>query len=567
MTEAWLRSFSALSRSKKLKDGKDEKEVTDLFLSRAGVQAVRDVSLMAHPNELEKMDFKDIKELILAKMRPKKKLVIAERSKFMALRQEPQESARIFAQRIRDAARFCEFDQLNNGGHQSAEDELVQTMLVSGLFQAQQRSKVLQHIQSSSHPVTLDSSIDFLQQLELIYQYSGADEGRTLEPERPDIQTASIGSVDKNAAQKTMCKACGLQHAQRRCPAWGKVCNKCHKKNHFAAMCRSKSRTANEVETDEPTESDAVFSIGGTRKAKSRSIKTVLIEGRALSMQLDSGSDATIIPKNFWRNLGEPKLRRCNRTLRQFDGSIIETLGSLCAVIEVENKIACTEVIVAACEKAHGLLGTDLLRFNLDAVTINNTEEKPTTSPGRLRGFRARITLKERARPSYFEARPVPIHLKPLVVQKLRTLVTEGVLQVVPPGGSEWASPIVIVRKPDGDLRICADYKISVNPKICADSYPLPNTETAFCELAECLTLRNSTWRTLTTKSSWTRQPGKSSRSILRSGCCAGRECRTGSRLRVRNSRPRWRLPSATPSQISSSTRTISAWALEQRRS
>ncbi|MEE4247257.1 MAG: RNase H-like domain-containing protein [Kangiellaceae bacterium] len=41
------------------------------------------------------------------------------------------------------------------------------------------------------------------------------------------------------------------------------------------------------------------------------------------------------------------------------------------------------------------------------------------------------------------------------------------------------------MRKPDGDLRICADYKIGVNPKICADSYPLPNTETAFCELAD----------------------------------------------------------------------------------
>ena len=64
MAEAWLRSFSALSRSKKLKDDEEEKQITDLFLSKAGVNAVRIVSLMAQPKELEAMDFKDIKELI-----------------------------------------------------------------------------------------------------------------------------------------------------------------------------------------------------------------------------------------------------------------------------------------------------------------------------------------------------------------------------------------------------------------------------------------------------------------------------------------------------------------------
>ena len=73
MTEAWLRSFAALSRNKKLQDSDDEKEVTDLFLAKAGVNAVRVVSVMAHPKALEEMYFEEIKTLILEKVQPKKK--------------------------------------------------------------------------------------------------------------------------------------------------------------------------------------------------------------------------------------------------------------------------------------------------------------------------------------------------------------------------------------------------------------------------------------------------------------------------------------------------------------
>ena len=40
------------------------------------------------------------------------------------------------------------------------------------------------------------------------------------------------------------------------------------------------------------------------------------------------------------------------------------------------------------------------------------------------------------------------------------------------------------VRKQDGDLRICADYKIGVNQKICSDSYPIPNIENVFYKMA-----------------------------------------------------------------------------------
>ena len=39
---------------------------------------------------------------------------------------------------------------------------------------------------------------------------------------------------------------------------------------------------------------------------------------------------------------------------------------------------------------------------------------------------------------------------------------------------SNWTAPIVIVPKTDKSLRICADYKVSINPWVRTEGYPLP---------------------------------------------------------------------------------------------
>ena len=57
-------------------------------------------------------------------------------------------------------------------------------------------------------------------------------------------------------------------------------------------------------------------------------------------------------------------------------------------------------------------------------------------------------------------------------------------LNMFPQGGSEWASPIVVLRKSDGNIRISGDYKRGVNHKVCSDSYLIPNVEVAIHVLA-----------------------------------------------------------------------------------
>ena len=41
----------------------------------------------------------------------------------------------------------------------------------------------------------------------------------------------------------TDCKFCGKSHDKGKCPAYGKVCNNCGRKNHFELRCTSKSNS------------------------------------------------------------------------------------------------------------------------------------------------------------------------------------------------------------------------------------------------------------------------------------------------------------------------------------
>ena len=48
---------------------------------------------------------------------------------------------------------------------------------------------------------------------------------------------------------------------------------------------------------------------------------------------------------------------------------------------------------------------------------------------------------------------------------------------------SEWATPIVVVRKLGGKVRIFGDFKITINPVLKTDIYPLPLPEELFQSL------------------------------------------------------------------------------------
>ena len=59
------------------------------------------------------------------------------------------------------------------------------------------------------------------------------------------------------------------------------------------------------------------------------------------------------------------------------------------------------------------------------------------------------------------------------VKQELKAMLVEGVIE---PSQSDWASPVVLIRKKDGSICLCVDYR-KLNAQSKVDAYPIPRIE------------------------------------------------------------------------------------------
>ena len=92
--------------------------------------------------------------------------------------------------------------------------------------------------------------------------------------------------------------------------------------------------------------------------------------------------------------------------------------------------------------------------------------------------------------------RRLPIHYKQEVGKMLEEMQQQGVIE---PSNSPWASPVVLVRKKDGSLRFCIDYR-KLNKVTRKDSYPLPRVDDLLDSLSDAqwfstLDLRSGYWQ------------------------------------------------------------------------
>ncbi|KAL5516311.1 hypothetical protein EMCRGX_G001602 [Ephydatia muelleri] len=97
---------------------------------------------------------------------------------------------------------------------------------------------------------------------------------------------------------------------------------------------------------------------------------------------------------------------------------------------------------------------------------------------GKMRHFKATLKLLPDVQPKFHRPRPVPFALKEAVERELDRLEEAGVIEKVT--NCEWAAPVVVVPKKNGTVRLCGDYKVSINQALMVDQYPLPKPSDLF---------------------------------------------------------------------------------------
>jgi len=248
--------------------------------------------------------------------------------------------------------------------------------------------------------------------------------------------------------------------------------------------------------SDKLSSSESVYSLfqinNSNRNAYTVQLK---INGRQCTMEIDTRAAVTVLNKNTFKSMQTGQapvvMQQSMTALRTYTGKVISVLGTVMAEVKYENKkYSLTAHVVSG--QAPNLLGRDWLQqLKLNWQNVEHVQQVTDYSRlhsmlnkyssvfkkelGTMKGIKAKIYVNPEAQPKYCKARAVPYALRPKVESELKRLVSEGTIK--PVQFAEWATPIVPIMKSSGDVRICGDYKATINRASRLDNYPIPKTE------------------------------------------------------------------------------------------
>jgi hypothetical protein len=174
--------------------------------------------------------------------------------------------------------------------------------------------------------------------------------------------------------------------------------------------------------------------------------------------------------------------------------------GSFIADVRVKDKCVSGK-FVAVEEEGQTLLGhrtaTELgiLKItvaadmeHVNSVTNNNLKTsvverfpKVFTGVGKLKNFQLRIPIDETVELVIQPIRRIPYNLREKLDRKLNELVGLDIIEPVEVP-SQWISPVVVIPKKNGDIRLCVDMR-RANQAATRERYPIPTVDEVIQDL------------------------------------------------------------------------------------
>lgn len=221
----------------------------------------------------------------------------------------------------------------------------------------------------------------------------------------------------------------------------------------------------------------------------------VRINGLRVKMEVDTGAAVSVISERLYlRRFHKVKLSPASCVLKTYSKESLKLRGKITVKVKCKDETHLLDLMVV---KGNGpsLMGRDWIsQLNLNWFHVHKLVGETVeqlcdryssvfqSELGMLKGIKAKLHVKKGAVPKFCKPRPVPYALRDMVDKELSKLETEGVIS--PASYSEWAAPIVCIPKKDNSVRICGDYKVTINPGLEVEQYPLPRTQDLFAKLS-----------------------------------------------------------------------------------
>ena len=324
--------------------------------------------------------------------------------------------------------------------------------------------------------------------------------------------TKSQNNFNKNNYKANSCRICGNKH-KGMCFYKNHICKICRKTGHIEKLCYKNRNNMHFVdEITDSEEVDVLYSevIRNNQQYKSQINKNlellninksnpfiikIKIDNKIFNMLLDTGSAISALSYDVYlKHLSHFRLVPETVVLRGYDGSTFMPKGSFKAKVEYQNiKKSVKFYIVEG--GGPSLLGRDWLDgFKISLETINHVAMENEVDKiiskypnvfceqlGKLKSAKVKLYLKDEAKPLFIKYRNPPIAYRELIDEELDKLLKDGVIS--PIDSSEWATPAVPILKNDGKVRLCGNYKITVNKYLKEVTYPLPLIHDLFAKL------------------------------------------------------------------------------------
>nr|GFA06103.1 putative reverse transcriptase domain-containing protein [Tanacetum cinerariifolium] len=264
----------------------------------------------------------------------------------------------------------------------------------------------------------------------------------------------------------SVCTTCGRRHLEE-CRQAAGTCFKCGQTGHLQKDCKKNTAESTSGQADKkPGALGRVFAITEDHATKTSGTitGTLFIYGHAVFVLFDTGATHSVISSVF--------ASRVTTTPTLLD-------HVLCISTPMKDSVRITHVYrdlpLQFDDMIHAINALPLDMCEFDIILF--PDELPGIPP--VREVEFSIELIPGAEPiSNAPYRMAPIELKELKDQ-LKELLERGFIR---PSVSPWGEPVLFVKKKDGSIRLCIDYR-ELNKITIRNRYPLPRIDDLFDQL------------------------------------------------------------------------------------